>query len=113
VGEVKVRIVDYADREVPMLARTSGRRRTGYRSIGYREAAAVGHTVFPRDDGDHADDRTGDPLESHKWSVADPGSRPCRQRVAVRFGPHGPTVDTSVDTGSEVRPSRSAVGCLD
>jgi hypothetical protein len=53
-----------------MLARMFERRRTGYRSIGYCEAAAVGHTVLPSDDGDHADDRTGDPLESHKWQVA-------------------------------------------
>jgi len=66
-GKVEARIFDYVDREVPMLARMFERRRTGYRSIGYREAAAVGHTVFPSDDGDHADDRTGDPLESHKW----------------------------------------------
>lgn len=50
-----------------MLARKFERRRTGCRSIGYREAAAVSHTVIPSDDGDLAGDRTGDPLESHKW----------------------------------------------
>jgi superfamily II DNA or RNA helicase len=66
-GKVEARIVDYVDREVPMLARMFERRRTGYRSIGYREAAAVDHSVFPSDDGDLAGDRTGDPLESHKW----------------------------------------------
>ncbi len=66
-GKVEARIVDYVDREVPMLARMFERRRTGYRSIGYRESASVGHAVLPREDGDFADGRTGDPLESHKW----------------------------------------------
>lgn len=53
-----------------MLARMFERRRTGYRSIRYREAAAVSHTVIPSDDGGLDGDRTGDPLESHKRQVA-------------------------------------------
>jgi superfamily II DNA or RNA helicase len=65
-GKVEARIVDYVDRKVPMLARMFERRRTGYRSIGYREAASVSHTVLTGADGDLAGDRTGDPLESHK-----------------------------------------------
>jgi superfamily II DNA or RNA helicase len=36
-GKHEVRIVDYVDRHVPMLARMFERRRTGYRSMGYRE----------------------------------------------------------------------------
>lgn len=66
-GKVESRIVDYVDREVPMLARMFERRRTGYRSIGYREAASVSQVVLPSHDGDLGGDRTGDPLESHRW----------------------------------------------
>lgn len=67
-GKVEARIVDYVDRGVPVLARMFERRRTGYRSIGYRESATVGSTLRPNDDGDLvAGDRTGDPLESHEW----------------------------------------------
>lgn len=65
-GKLEARIVDYVDREVPMLARMFERRRTGYRSIGYREAASVRHAVPPSDDGGLAGDRTGDPLEAHR-----------------------------------------------
>lgn len=65
-GKVESRIVDYVDREVPMLARMFERRRTGYRSIGYREAPSDSPFVLPCHDGDLGD-RTGDPLESHKW----------------------------------------------
>ena len=66
-GKLEARIVDYVDREVPMLARMYERRRTGYRSIGYREAVSVSQTVLPSDGGALAGDRTGDPLESPKW----------------------------------------------
>jgi superfamily II DNA or RNA helicase len=38
-GKSDVRIYDYVDRQVPMLARMFDRRRNGYRSIGYREEA--------------------------------------------------------------------------
>ncbi len=65
-GKVESRIVDCVDREVPMLARMFERRRTGYRSIGYREAASDSQVVLPSHDGDLGGDRTGDPLESHK-----------------------------------------------
>jgi len=36
-GKHEVRIVDYVDGKVPMLARMFERRRVGYRSMGYRE----------------------------------------------------------------------------
>ena len=36
-GKRKVRIVDYVDSHVPVLARMFERRRTGYRAMGYRE----------------------------------------------------------------------------
>jgi len=36
-GKHEVRIVDYADNKVPMLARMFERRRVGYRAMGYRE----------------------------------------------------------------------------
>jgi superfamily II DNA or RNA helicase len=36
-GKHEVRIVDYVDRKVPMLARMFERRRVGYRAMGYRE----------------------------------------------------------------------------
>jgi superfamily II DNA or RNA helicase len=36
-GKREVRIVDYVDSKVPMLARMFERRRAGYRSMGYRE----------------------------------------------------------------------------
>ena len=49
-----------------MLARMFERRRTGYRSFGYREAASDSQVVLPSHDGDLGGDRTGDPLESHK-----------------------------------------------
>ncbi len=43
-GKSEVRIVDYVDRRVPMLARMFERRQRGYRSIGYGrdEEAGVG-----------------------------------------------------------------------
>lgn len=66
-GKVEARIVDYVDREVPVLAGMFEKRKAGYRSIGYREAASVRHTVLPSDGSDHAGDRIGDPLESPKW----------------------------------------------
>jgi len=65
-GKVEARIVDYVDREAPVLARMFERRRTGYRSIGYRESASAGHPALPSDNGDLPGDRTGDPLESHE-----------------------------------------------
>ena len=65
-GKLEARIVDYVDREVPVLARMFERRRTGYRSIGYRESASDSQVVLPSHDGDLGGDRTGDPLESHK-----------------------------------------------
>jgi len=36
-GKRKVRIIDYVDGKVPMLARMFERRRVGYRAMGYRE----------------------------------------------------------------------------
>jgi hypothetical protein len=36
-GKREVRIVDYVDGKVPMLAKMFGRRRIGYRTMGYRE----------------------------------------------------------------------------
>jgi superfamily II DNA or RNA helicase len=36
-GKREVRIVDYVDGKVPMLARMFERRRVGYRAMGYRE----------------------------------------------------------------------------
>ena len=36
-GKREVRIVDYVDSKVPMLARMFERRRIGYRAMGYRE----------------------------------------------------------------------------
>jgi superfamily II DNA or RNA helicase len=36
-GKREVRIVDYVDSKVPMLARMFERRRVGYRAMGYRE----------------------------------------------------------------------------
>ena len=36
-GKHEVRIVDYVDRQVPVLARMFERRRAGYRAMGYRE----------------------------------------------------------------------------
>jgi len=36
-GKADVRIYDYVDKQVPMLARMFERRRKGYRTIGYRE----------------------------------------------------------------------------
>ena len=42
-GKDEVRIVDYVDSHVPMLARMFERRRAGYRSMGYRaESSAPG-----------------------------------------------------------------------
>jgi hypothetical protein len=35
-----VRIVDYADNNIPMLAKTFEKRRVGYCSMGYREEDA-------------------------------------------------------------------------
>lgn len=43
-GKTEVRIYDYVDRAVPMLARMFEKRLRGYRAIGYaRGAAAIGH----------------------------------------------------------------------
>jgi superfamily II DNA or RNA helicase len=43
-GKTEVRIYDYVDREVPMLARMFDKRLRGYRAIGYaRDAASLGH----------------------------------------------------------------------
>jgi superfamily II DNA or RNA helicase len=36
-GKHEVRIVDYVDSKVPMLARMSEKRRVGYRAMEYRE----------------------------------------------------------------------------
>jgi superfamily II DNA or RNA helicase len=36
-GKHEVRIVDYVDSKVPMLARMFEKRRVGYRAMGYRE----------------------------------------------------------------------------
>jgi superfamily II DNA or RNA helicase len=42
--KTEVRIYDYVDREVPMLARMFDKRLRGYRAIGYaRDAASLGH----------------------------------------------------------------------
>ncbi len=37
-GKREVRIFDYADREVPILARMFEKRLRGYRAIGYKQA---------------------------------------------------------------------------
>jgi superfamily II DNA or RNA helicase len=44
-GKTEVRIYDYVDREVPMLARMFGKRLRGYRAIGYEPAS------LPSDEG--------------------------------------------------------------
>ena len=36
-GKNEVRIVDYADTRIPMLARMFEKRRAGYRAMGYQE----------------------------------------------------------------------------
>ena len=52
-GKAEVRIYDYVDREVPMLARMFEKRLRGYRAIG----CARGSAPLRREDAD------GDPLE--------------------------------------------------
>jgi hypothetical protein len=43
-GKTEVRIYDYVDRAVPMLARMFDKRLRGYRAIGYAQsAAAIGY----------------------------------------------------------------------
>jgi hypothetical protein len=49
-GKAEVRIYDYVDDRVPVLARMYGRRLAGYRSIGY-EPEAVLQSQGARDPG--------------------------------------------------------------
>jgi superfamily II DNA or RNA helicase len=44
--KTEVRIYDYADRSVPVLARMFERRARGYRAMGYREHAAAGERLL-------------------------------------------------------------------
>ena len=46
-GKTEVRIYDYVDREVPLLARMFEKRMRGYRAIGYRSAAAPVASAAP------------------------------------------------------------------
>ena len=48
-GKIEVRIYDYVDREVPLLARMFEKRMRGYRAIGYRSSPAPAVSVAPSD----------------------------------------------------------------
>jgi len=66
-GKREVRIFDYVDRNVPMLARMFEKRLRGYRSIGYEQAAlsdgycdSADETVIELDGLDPPQFREGD-----------------------------------------------------
>ncbi|MFI5300823.1 MAG: hypothetical protein ACHREM_22300, partial [Polyangiales bacterium] len=69
-GKRDVRIFDYVDRAVPVLARMFERRRKGYRAIGYVEADAEvlaaydDDVIAARDHASASDDFDGDPHPS-------------------------------------------------
>jgi superfamily II DNA or RNA helicase len=46
-GKTEVRIVDYVDRQVPMLERMFAKRLRVYRSLGFSEAIGVEGAAWP------------------------------------------------------------------
>ena len=50
VNKVEVRIFDYVDRQVPMLARMFAKRLRGYRAMGYQLADPTNTCELPRED---------------------------------------------------------------